>query len=169
MTKENYVRAVVRKLRLPRRVKKRVKNDLLSDFAARMEAGETEGQVIADMGTPEKAAAAFNESFAGELIPRRTPAEWALLAAAILCGVSVVWSAMEAFILPALFQALAGLQMRLSSSGSGSVAIIGGADGPTAIFVAGSLQIWNLLVPLILGVICTGVYIWRRKKSGPAR
>lgn len=50
MTKEAYIRAVMRNLRLPRKIKKRIKNDLLSDFTARMEAGETQEQIIKDMG-----------------------------------------------------------------------------------------------------------------------
>lgn len=83
MTKEAYIRAVMRNLRLPRKIKKRIKNDLLSDFTARMEAGETQEQIIKDMGTPDKVAAEFHENFAGQLLPQRTPLDWFLLIAGI--------------------------------------------------------------------------------------
>ena len=86
MTKEAYIRAVMRNLRLPRKIKKRIKNDLLSDFTARMETGETQEQIIKDMGTPDKVAAEFHENFAGQLLPQRTPLDWFLLIAGILFG-----------------------------------------------------------------------------------
>jgi Na+-transporting methylmalonyl-CoA/oxaloacetate decarboxylase beta subunit len=43
-----------------------------------------------------------------------------------------------------------------------SIGVIGGADGPTAIFVTGRFP-WELL---LLGAICVGAVIWyfKRKK-----
>ena len=37
-----------------------------------------------------------------------------------------------------------------------NIGIIGGADGPTAIFVTGSFP-WQILV---LGAVCIGLFLW---------
>lgn len=42
-----------------------------------------------------------------------------------------------------------------------SIGIIGGADGPTAIFVAGRFP-WEIV---ILAVICIAAVIWLRKRK----
>lgn len=165
MTKEAYIRAVARSLRLPRKLKKRIKNDLLSDFTARMEAGETLEQIMTEMGAPEEAAEEFRQSFADQLLPRRTAVDWALLAVAILSGASAAWNAVSTFLLPAFTK----LQMHLSALGSsGSVAIIGGADGPTAIFVSGPVNLLGFLLPLLLCLACVGLYAWHRKRKKSA-
>lgn len=161
MTKEAYVQAVIKNLRLPRKIKKRIKNDLLSDFTARMDAGETPEAIMADMGAPEKAAAVFNEGFADQLVPRRTTADWVLLTGSILCGAVALWEGVTALLIPAL---LGHVSFSVPSS-SGEVAIIGGADGPTAVFVAGAFNLVGFLIPLVLGTICISLYYWRRKKE----
>ena len=157
MTKEAYIRAVMRNLRLPRKIKKRIKNDLLSDFTARMEAGETQEQIIKDMGTPDRVAAEFHENFAGQLLPQRTPLDWFLLIAGSLFGAIALLT-----VLSALF---AG-----GPAFPEDVAIIGGADGPTAVFVTGSLAIgsiqWiGILLPLLLCALFVGAYLWHRRKK----
>ena len=46
----------------------------------------------------------------------------------------------------------------------GSVAMIGGADGPTTIFVAGSMQYLLILVcAVVLIAACVGIWRTRRK------
>ena len=49
---------------------------------------------------------------------------------------------------------------------SESIGIIGGADGPTAIFVTTSPDklIWDLVILLILFAVVVFWIIWRRKK-----
>ena len=42
-----------------------------------------------------------------------------------------------------------------------SIGIIGGADGPTAIFVAGSFP-WEIL---LLGLLIVGAVIWYKKRK----
>ena len=42
-----------------------------------------------------------------------------------------------------------------------SIGVIGGADGPTAIFVTGSFP-WGLA---LLGVACIGALIWFKKRK----
>ena len=55
--------------------------------------------------------------------------------------------------------------MILFENGAASVGIIGGADGPTAIFVSGPTFLLELLSALvILFFIALAVYVIRRKK-----
>ena len=42
-----------------------------------------------------------------------------------------------------------------------SIGVIGGADGPTAIFVTGGFPLGILL----LGVVCIGAVIWFKKRK----
>lgn len=45
-----------------------------------------------------------------------------------------------------------------------SVGIIGGADGPTAIFITGSTN-WALIIGgLMVGMALIGVYVWRKRR-----
>ena len=57
---KNYVNAVERRLNLPREIKARVMSDFQSSIVARREAGQTDGEIYAELGTPAKAAADLN-------------------------------------------------------------------------------------------------------------
>ena len=48
----------------------------------------------------------------------------------------------------------------LSSQPSGSVGIIGGVDGPTAIFVVGTLGAGSVIIESVIGVLLVAVGIW---------
>jgi len=48
----------------------------------------------------------------------------------------------------------------LSSQPSGSVGIIGGADGPTAVFVVGTFGAGSVIVESAVGVLLVAVGIW---------
>lgn len=48
----------------------------------------------------------------------------------------------------------------LSSQSSGSVGIIGGADGPTAIFVVGTFGAGSVIIESVIGVLLVAVGIW---------
>lgn len=168
MTKETYVRAIVRNLRLPHKTKRRIKNDLLNAFIVRMEAGESQEQIIADMGAPEKVAAEFHENFSDQLLPQRTALDWILFIGGIFFGVLALWQVIDSFLFPALLHAMMG-NFDMHSAPSGDIAIIGGADGPTSIFVAGSFNLVALLVPLLLCGICIAFYLWHRKRERSSR
>ena len=58
---KNYVNAVERRLNLPREIKARVMSDFQSSIVARREAGQTDEEIYAELGTPAKAAADLNE------------------------------------------------------------------------------------------------------------
>lgn len=168
MTKETYVRAIVRNLRLPHKIKRRIKNDLLNDFIVRMEAGESQEQIIADMGAPEKVAAEFHENFSDQLLPHRTALDWTLFIGGIFFGVLALWQVIDSFLFPALLRAMMG-NFDMHSTPSGDIAIIGGADGPTSILVAGSFNLVALLVPLLLCGICIALYLWHRNRERSSR
>lgn len=55
-----------------------------------------------------------------------------------------------------------------AAQGAASVGIIGGADGPTAIFVTYSEPpIWNILVPVLLVIV--GIWGYLRLKGGKGK
>ena len=62
---------------------------------------------------------------------------------------------------------LAGFGIRAKIKGASSVGIIGGADGPTAIFVAGKVDDGFSLGIILLGIILViiGVLIYRKIKK----
>ena len=53
----------------------------------------------------------------------------------------------------------------LTSQASGSVGIIGGADGLTAVFVVGSLGVGSVIIESVIGVLLVAVGIWGLVKS----
>lgn len=143
---KKYMNAVERRLNLPFDVKVRVMNDLSSSIAARREAGKSDEEIYAELGTPKQVAAELNEQMK-EYALKKSPLRWACLAAAVLGGLLLA------------FDGVVGLLAWLvtKSINSTSVGIIGGADGPTAIFVAsppnstGTLLWLTLLVLGLLG------------------
>ncbi len=115
---KRYVTAVEWHLRLDRATRLRVMNDLASDLQSRLDAGETPAAIRADLGEPKQLAATLNAEFAAH----RDPAprwRWWLLAGA------------------AAALAAAGFGSCAQRQAAASVGIIGGADGPTAIWVTG--------------------------------
>ncbi|MBQ3029445.1 MAG: hypothetical protein IJD26_10205 [Lachnospiraceae bacterium] len=48
----------------------------------------------------------------------------------------------------------------LNSQASDSVGIIGGADGPTAIFVVGTFGAGSVIIESVIGVLLVAVGIW---------
>ena len=48
----------------------------------------------------------------------------------------------------------------LTSQVSGSVCIIGGADGPTAVLLVGTLGAGSVIVEIVIGVLLIAVGIW---------
>lgn len=52
----------------------------------------------------------------------------------------------------------------LTNQMSDSVAIIGGADGPTAVFVVGTFGAGSVIVESVIGVLLVAVGIWGLRK-----
>ncbi len=146
MNMEKYTKAVSRRLNLPKDIKERVMSDFLSSIRARQENGQTDEQILAELGSPRKAAAELNEQMK-EFTYRKSP--WRYLFAAIAAyGAAKLLKLLFAQILYWTMQ----IPLRLESA---SIGVIGGADGPTAIFVTSSPAAGH-----ILGVVLLIVGIW---------
>lgn len=52
------------------------------------------------------------------------------------------------------------MSLTLKSQASGAVGIIGGADGPTTIFLAGTLGAGSIIIEILIGVLLISVGIW---------
>ena len=87
---KRYVNAIERKLKLPFQVKVRVMNDLSTSMTARHEAGESWEAIMADLGTPEEAAARLNTEMAEYAVKPGSPWRWVFLAGAVLAA---LWTA----------------------------------------------------------------------------
>ena len=138
-----FIQAVRRKLNMPKDVKERVMNDLISSIQGRREAGQTDEEIYAELGTAARAAADLNEQMK-EYTYTKSPWRWACLALVIFCCGSLL---------------ITGILLLLSvQSQTSSIGIIGGADGPTAIFVTTSpdyfiYEIGCTLLLLVMGVL----------------
>lgn len=148
-----FCRAVSRRLNLPKAVRTRVMSDFMTSLAARLEAGESEEAILSSLGAPKHTAAELNAQME-EFAYRKSPWRYLFLALAVLSGVYL------ALILSAGAFAAAFLRP------SGSIGLIGGADGPTAIFVTsvphGGLD-WDILILFVLFVLFLGGFFLLRK------
>ena len=121
---KKYTKAVKRRLNLPSDVKKRVMTDFESAIQSRKEAGKTDDEIFAELGTPAQVSADLNEQMK-EYAYIKSPWRWACFVLIVLC------------VLNLLHKGYVGLLAALLSFSlyNENVGIVGGADGPTAIFV----------------------------------
>ena len=124
MNMEKYLRAVRRRLNMPNELKERVMTDFVSSIEARKEDGQSEESILAEFGSPKQAAKELNQQMK-EYTYQKSPWRWACLALAIFSALCLA------------YRGLPGLLLMLfnKSYNAASVGVIGGADGPTAIFV----------------------------------
>ena len=122
-----YLRRVRRHLELPKNMKDRVMEDLVSSIQSRRDAGKTDSQIMEELGSPKAAAAVLNEQMKDYTF-RKSP--WRFLFGAV-----AVYGA--ARLLGSLLSRIAAffIGVSIAVGESSTVGIIGGADGPTAIFV----------------------------------
>lgn len=139
-TVKQYMNAIEFALRVDRKTRVRIMNDLASDFQSRRDAGQSDEQIMAELGMPRDVAAEFNAAFAEEHGVWQTPWRWLWLALAITVLLLCI-------LLPA------GMGTPVPAPDAGSIGIIGVADGPTAIFVTGTFGLPSLvtLLPWIVG------------------
>ena len=142
---KKYTNAIERKLNMPKEVKARVMNDFISSIQGRREAGQTDAEIFAELGSPKKAAADLNEQMK-DYTYVKSPWRW-------LCLAVVVTS-----VLSLAFGGTIGLLVHLLNTSASSIGIIGGADGPTAIFVTTSQDyIWYksgiTMILMIMGIL----------------
>ena len=143
MNIEKYTKAVSRRLNLPKEVKDRVMSDFVSSIRARQENGQSDEQILAELGSPRKAAADLNEQMK-EFAYRKSL--WRFFFA----GVAAYGAAK---LLELLFGQIVYWIMRHPvRMESASIGVIGGADGPTAIFVT-STPATGYLIALVLLIV----------------
>lgn len=152
---KKYVNAVQRRLNLPLEIKVRVMSDFSSAITARREAGMTDGEIYAELGTPKKAAETLNEQMK-EFAYRKSP--WRFLFAAIAAyGAAELLGSLVSWILYLSMQ-----DPFLRAGEAASVGIIGGADGPTAVFVTTPGWV-GCVIPLI--ALTVGVWGFLRLRK----
>ena len=125
MKLRKYLRVVRRRLDVPKQLKDRIMEDFVSSIDARKENGQDEAAILAELGAPKMAARELNQQMR-EYTYRKSPWRWVCLAVTILSGLCLA------------YQGLPGLLLMLfnkSYNAAASIGVIGGADGPTAIFV----------------------------------
>lgn len=150
---KKYTNSIERKLNMPLDLKQRVMTDFISSISARREAGQTDESIYAELGTPGKVAADLNEQMQ-EFTYVKSPWRWACLALAVLSGIVMLFGGIMELITFLFNKAI-----------NSSIGIIGGADGPTAIFVTTSpdatvYQVGICLLLLVMGLI--GFFALRR-------
>lgn len=152
-----YVSAIERRLNLPLEVKGRVMSDFSSSIAARREAGQSDEAIMAELGSPRKVAADLNEQMK-EFACRKNPWRFAFLALA-------VWGFVKIF--PGIWANLLMLvlQIQMYFTPNASVGIIGGADGPTAIFLTRNPAWVFYILPLLAIVVGITGFVKLRNKQ----
>ncbi|MBO4938046.1 MAG: sodium ion-translocating decarboxylase subunit beta [Oscillospiraceae bacterium] len=154
---KRYMSSIERKLNLPRDVKKRVMTDLMTSVAARREAGLTDEEIYGELGSAEKAAADLNEQMK-EFACRGNPWRFVFLAIALLALLRMLCGVLITHMLTGMTQ-----------NEAASIGIIGGADGPTAVFVTSSPggNTWFWLLVMIAGI--AGFLLLRRRDCKAAK
>lgn len=149
---KKYLRKIEWNLMLPRDMRRRVMEDLNSTIAERREAGQSDEQIMAELGKPQKVAEELNRQMQDYML-KKTPWRFVCLIAAAIAFLLMMW---ELFVDLLLSSFLTGV--------NDSVGIIGGADGPTAIFVTTATgPDWEFV--LFAAIFCLGVagYLWLRR------
>lgn len=151
---KRYVNAVEWHLHLPFTLKARVMSDFSTSIAVRHEAGESYEAIMKSLGSPRQAAERLLAELDGYGAPRRSPWRWVFLALALAAG---AWTAAQLFWL---------------AGGARTLGVIGGADGPTAVFVTGDAVIGGtgpLWAGAALGALacalCTGFFRHMNRKG----
>ncbi|MBQ8834779.1 MAG: sodium ion-translocating decarboxylase subunit beta [Oscillospiraceae bacterium] len=120
--------------------------DLSGSIQERREAGQTDQEIMAELGDPKKAAAELNEQMK-EYAYRKSPWRFGCLAVSCLSAGWLIW-----------YWGIMSLLTGFTIRESGSLGIIGGADGPTAIFVSTAIPNgidWDIV--LMVGLFLVGI------------
>ncbi len=124
---KKYMTAIENQLQVPPKMAARISSDLGTDFHARMETGKTADQVMEEMGTPREAALRINQEFLEENQTHTGRKAGILCCLGALLGLlAVLW-----LVIPLT---------RAIETNAWVISAIGGADGPTAIFIAGKVN-----------------------------
>ena len=146
---QRYLKAIRRRLNLPGEIRDRVISDLRSSIQERREAGQTDREILAELGTPAQAAADLNRQME-EFTYVKSPWRWLCLVLAIGSGLSLLWGGGLSF--------LTWLLNRLTQAEVNSIGIIGGVDGPTTVFITTSPDAWLYQLGMCLLLLVMGVF-----------
>lgn len=153
---KKYLSAVKRRLNLPKEIRNRLLSDLQTTITARLEQGESWETVSAALGSPAQVAESYMEQMK-DYAYRKSPWRFAFLTVAIVYAVRILREWFTYFV--ALMMVLS-----MNHSNQASIGIIGGADGPTAIFLtspyATRTEPW-----LISGVIVLSLLVYFRLRK----
>ena len=131
---------------MPKELRQRVLNDLKSSINSRLEAGQSLEEILQELGSPKEAAAELNRQMQ-EYTYRKSPWRWGCLVVMIVSFLSLC------------FQGMLGLLSSLFNfHTSHSIGVIGGADGPTAVFITApdgyyTLQTVIAAIVLIMSIL----------------
>ena len=153
MNMEKYLRAVHRRLNMPKELKERVMTDFISSIEARKEDGQSEESIRTELGSPKQAAKELNEQMK-EYTYQKSPWRWLCLVLAVFSALSLAYGGLRGL-----------LAATLNATESASIGIIGGADGPTAIFVTttpDTLRYTYLMSTLLLAMGIAGFFALSR-------
>ena len=146
---QRYLKAIRRRLNLPGEIRDRVISDLRSSIQERREAGQTDREILSELGTPAQAAADLNRQME-EFTYVKSPWRWLCLVLAIGSGLSLLWGGGLSF--------LTWLLNHLTQAEANSIGIIGGVDGPTTVFVTASPDAWLYQLGMCLLLLVMGVF-----------
>lgn len=153
---KKYVNAVERKLKMPLKMKVRINEDLGTDIHARMEAGQSVDEVLEALGSPEDVADRFNGELGAQVQSEAGLIRFLFLFLAVFMSVYTAYG----FITDIYVRQFMDAYLR------SPVTIIGGADGPTSVFVAYNIPVlgnWMLSGGFTLG--CIDIYLYIKRKS----
>lgn len=145
---KKFLRAVERRLRFPRDVRGRVMSDFSSSISARREAGESVEEILNSLGSPKQAAAELNEQMR-EYTYVKSPWRFAFLGAAVGGGLYLLGEVVSM-----------SLVYLITGSEAASIGVIGGADGPTAIFLTSCVDTPTAEMKILLSVIALAAGIF---------
>ena len=143
---KRYLSAIRRRLNMPKDLKDRVMSDFLCAIDARRENGQTMEQIMEELGDPKKAAADLNEQMKAYTY-RKSPWRWFCFALSVVCALVLGKGGVRGLLAAALTGANAAV----------STGIIGGADGPTAIFVTTTPELLQRTYGLTTLLLVMGV------------
>lgn len=150
---KKYVNDIERHLNLPLKTKARINTDLGTDIHARMEAGQTVGEIIEELGSPEEVAERFNSEMGAEPQTQNKIIKIVML---LLLGISFIYLLYNAVYI-----------WKIQQDFQNTVNVIGGVDGPTSVFIAPqSVSLIAIMLSgtsLILGTSAACMLSWRGK------
>lgn len=153
---KKYLRSVRRKLNMPKALKDRLMADFLSSIEARIESGCSQQEIFTELGTPKQAAEELNAQMKAYTY-RKSPWRWVCLGIACFSGLCLAYRGLPGLLL-----------MLFNKTYNASIGIIGGADGPTAIFVTTTGNGIHATMGLYIILLLTGIlgfFILRKLKQ----